>query len=117
MANDKRKAPTEAEDESLGPHDSDISGLAVHGHGSIIESCGDKRSVDSCSDLVERVLLPIALSKDDLELLGRQNRFLVLQEVLDGDSGARSVHPRVHAIALQEVRGNEVHQENARPPP
>src|SRR2546426_3659983 len=66
------------------------------------------------ADLVEDVVLPVPLPEDDLELLGREDRLLVLEDVLDRDPRARGVHPRVHPVARQELRGYEVHQEDRR---
>src|SRR2546425_10346367 len=66
------------------------------------------------ADLVEDVVLPVPLSADDLELLGREDRLLVLEDVLDRDPRARRVHPRVDSVAHQEFGRHEVHQENHR---
>src|SRR2546427_12566336 len=66
------------------------------------------------ADLVEDVVLPVPLSEDDLELLGREDRLLVLEDVLDRDPRARRVHPCIDAIAHQELGRHEVHQEDRR---
>src|SRR5947207_16005285 len=66
------------------------------------------------ADLVEAVVRPLAFAEADLELLRRQHRLLVLQDVLDGDPRTRRVDPRVRAIALEQIRREEAHEEQAR---
>src|SRR2546427_9481302 len=67
-------------------------------------------------DFVEHVVAPRPLSQDDFEFLRREHRLLVLENIFDGNSRARGVDPRVHPISLEELRGDEVHEEQIRLP-
>src|SRR5947208_16364330 len=69
------------------------------------------------ADLVEAVVRPLAFAEDDLELLRRQHRLLVLQDVLDGDPRTRRVDPRVHSISLEQIGRYEVQVQQASIPP
>src|SRR5256885_16970992 len=71
-------------------------------------------SIGLRSDLVEQVILPRALAQDNLEFLRREDRLLVLEHVLDRDPRACGVHPRIDAVAPEEVRGYEIHQVDVR---
>src|SRR2546426_11334521 len=76
-------------------------------------NCGDEWL---SPDLVEHVVVPRPLPEHDLELLRREHRLLVLQDVLDRDPGTGRVDPRIDAVTLEEFRGDEVHEEQVRLP-
>src|SRR5213593_1108151 len=65
-------------------------------------------------DLVEYVVVPGPLPEHDLELLRREHRLLVLKNVLDRDPRTRGVDPRIHAVSLEQLRSDQVHEEQVR---
>src|SRR5881296_650397 len=65
-------------------------------------------------DLVEYVVVPGPLPEHDLELLRREHRLLVLKNVLDRDPRTRRVDPRIHAVSLEQLGSDEVHEEQIR---
>src|SRR2546427_3698339 len=64
--------------------------------------------------LVEYVVVPGPLPEHDLELLRREHRLLVLKNVLDRDPRTRRVDPRIHAVSLEQLRSDQVHEEQVR---
>src|SRR5437773_10733874 len=67
------------------------------------------------ADLVEDVVLPLPLPEDDLELLGREDGLLVLEDVLNRDPWTRGVHPCIDTVSHEEFRRHEIHEEDCRP--
>src|SRR5206468_11358853 len=67
-------------------------------------------------DFVEHVVVPRPFPQDDLEFLRRENRLLVLENVFDRNSRARRVDPRIYTVSLEQLRGDEVHEEQIRLP-
>src|SRR6266571_1636111 len=65
-------------------------------------------------DLVEHVVVPRPFPEYDLELLRREHRLLVLEDVLDRDPRTRRVDPRIDAVSLEELRADQIHEEQVR---
>src|SRR6058998_3728300 len=65
-------------------------------------------------DLVEYVVVPGPLPEHDLKLLRREHRLLVLKDVFDRDPRTRGVDPRIHAVSLEQLRSDQVHEEQVR---
>src|SRR3989449_9904004 len=74
-------------------------------------NCGDEWL---SPDLVEHVVVPRPLPEHDLELLRREHRLLVLKDVFDRDPRTRGVDPRIHAVSLEQLRSDQVHEEQVR---
>src|SRR5437867_10946102 len=65
-------------------------------------------------DLVEHVVVPRPFPEYELELLRREHRLLVLEDVFDRDPRTRRVDPRIDAVSLEELRADQIHEEQVR---
>src|SRR5437870_13130880 len=65
-------------------------------------------------DLVEHVVVPRPFPEYDLELLRREHRLLVLEDVFDRDPRTRRVDPRIDAGSLEELGADQIHEEEVR---